>query len=279
MAARDFGWIQIFSENSQEAYDNLLQAIKIAEHPSVKLPVMVTTDGFIISHCLEKIEMLDDSAAKDYIGKFKAYTNLLDTKNPVTVGALDLQNYYFEHRRQVAEAMKASKDIILEVGEDFGKRFKRKYGLFETYKLDDADIAVVCLGSTAGSAKAVIDEIREKGIKAGLLKIRVFRPFASEEISSVLENIRAVAVIDRSDGLATTGGPVFNEIRSALYDKKKKPIVVDYICGLGGREITHDHIKEIFQDLQDIAETGSVKELIRYKGLRSAAADSAQGVR
>ena len=268
MAARDFGWLHIFSENTQEAYDNMLQAIRIAEHPDVKLPAMVTTDGFIISHCLEKIEILDDSVVKEFVGKFVPSTNLLDLKNPVTIGALDLQNYYFEHKRQVSEAMKRSKAVILEIGKEFGKKFGREYGFFEKYKLDDADFAVVCLGSTAGSAKAVVDELREKGKKAGLLKIRVFRPFPEEEIAAALENIKAVAVIDRSDGFAATGGPVFSEIRSALYDKKKKPIIVDYIAGLGGREITHEHILEIYADAEKIAAGQSPKEFVQYKGVR-----------
>ena len=268
MAARDFGWIQIFSENSQEAYDNMLQAMKICENKEVRLPAMVTTDGFIISHCLEKVELFDDETVKAYVGEFPAYTKLLDTDNPVTLGALDLQNYYFEHKRQAAEAMRNSKKVILEVGKEFGKKFGREYGFFEKYKLEDADIAIVCLGSTAGSTKSVVNELREKGVKAGLLKIRVFRPFPGEEIALALENIKAVAVIDRSDGYASAGGPVFSEIRSALYDKKKKPVVVDYIAGLGGREITHIHIIEIFADLEKIAKTGSVEQLIQYKGVR-----------
>ncbi len=266
--ARDFGWIQIFSENSQEAYDNMLQAVKIAEHPKVKLPAMVTTDGFIISHCLEKIEMHDDATAKEYIGKFPAYTKLLDIKNPVTLGALDLQNYYFEHKRQVAEAMKEAKSVILEVGRDYGKKFGREYGFFESYKLDDAEMAVVCLGSFAGSAKAVIDEYREKGIKIGLLKIRVYRPFPAEEIAAALAHLKAVAVVEKCDGFAAKGGPLYDEIRSCLYDLQKKPLVTDYIVGLGGREVTHAHITEIFDELKETAASGKVKEPIQYKGVR-----------
>lgn len=268
MAARDFGWLHIFSENSQEAYDNMLQAIRIAEHPDVKLPIMVTTDGFIISHCLEKVEIFDDNVVKDYVGKYPAYTNLLDLKNPVTLGALDLQNYYFEHKMQVADAMIKSKKIILEVGKDFGKKFGREYGFFETYMLEDADVAVLCMGSTAGSAKEVVKEMRSKGVKAGLFKLRVFRPFPAEEIASALENVKVVAVIDRADGFAATGGPVFSEVRSALYDKKKKPIVIGYICGLGGREITHRHLEEIIEESDKIAKGEPVKQFTNYKGLR-----------
>ncbi|MCX5748775.1 MAG: pyruvate ferredoxin oxidoreductase [Candidatus Saganbacteria bacterium] len=283
MAARDFGWIQIFSENSQEAYDNLLQAVKIAEHTDVRLPVMVTTDGFIISHCLEKIEMLDDNVVKDYVGKFPAYTNLLDLKNPVTIGALDLQNYYFEHKMQAAEAMRNAGKIILEVGKDFGKKFGREYGYYEKYMLDDADIAVVCMGSVAGSMKEVVNEYRAKGVKIGLLKLRVFRPFPEKEIADALENIKAIAVIDRCDGYAAKGGPLFEEIKCALYERSKRPLVADYICGLGGREVTQSHLNEIVEDLKAISSVGKikiieetnkaaqgepVKQVVSYKGVR-----------
>ncbi|MFA5104609.1 MAG: pyruvate ferredoxin oxidoreductase [Candidatus Margulisiibacteriota bacterium] len=267
-AARDFGWIQIFSENSQEAYDNMLQAVRIAEHPKVKLPTMVTTDGFIISHCLEKIEMLDDDVVKEYVGKFPAYTNLLDLKNPVTIGALDLQNYYFEHKVQVAEAMKSAKEIILEVGREYGKKFGREYGFFEKYKMDDAEMAIVCLGSVAGSAKSVIDEFRDKGVKIGLLKLRVYRPFPGEEIAAELERMKAVAVVEKCDGFSAKGGPLYDEIRSCLYDKKQKPLIINYITGLGGREVTHAHITEIFDELKNTAESGKMKEPIQYKGVR-----------
>lgn len=268
MAARDAGWIQIFSENSQEAYDNMLQAVRIAEHTNVRLPIMVTTDGFIISHCLEKVELFEDNVVKEYIGKFKAETNLFDFENPITIGALDLRDYYFEHKKQVADAMIEAKKVILEVGEDFGKRFKRPYGFFEKYCLDDAEIAIVCLGSTAGTTKNAVDALRAKGIKAGLLKMRVFRPFPVEEIVSVLENIKAIAVLDRSDGFAAAGGPLFTEIRSAMYANKKQPSLVNYIYGLGGRETTCDDITEIFDDINKIAKEGLSGKLVRYKGVR-----------
>lgn len=268
MAARDFGWIQIFSENSQEAYDNMLQAVKIAEHKDVRLPAMVTTDGFIISHCLEKIEMLDDKDVNEYIGKYVPETNLLDVENPVTVGALDLRDYYFEHKKQAADAMHTAKKIILEVGEEFERKFNRKYGFFEKYCLDDAEIAIVCLGSTAGTTKTAIDALREKGIKAGLLKLRVFRPFPEKEIASAIEHVKSIAVLDRSDSYAAIGGPLFTEVRSALYGSKKSPSLVNYIYGLGGRETTCNDIVEIFDDLIKISKEGKAENLVRYKGVR-----------
>src|SRR3989339_1877475 len=203
MAARDFGWIQIFSENSQEAYDSLIQAVRIAENHDVLLPTMVTTDGFIISHCLDKIEVLDDKDITAFIGKDRKPNNsLLDLDKPTTLGSIDLQDYYFEHRVQVAEAIKNSKKTIIEVANEFAKKFGRQYGLIEEYKLADADYAIVALGSTCGTAKVVIDELRAKGIKAGLLKIRVYRPFPAEEIAQALSKIKNVAVLDRADGWA-----------------------------------------------------------------------------
>ena len=268
MAARDFGWIQIFSENPQEAYDNTIQAIKIAEDPRVRLPAMVTTDGFIISHCMEKIETIDDAKVKEYIGEFKPEYSLLDIDNPITVGSLDLQDYFFEHKYAVAEAMRGAKKVIEEVGRDFGKKFGREYKLFEGYMLDDADIAIVALGSTAGTAKSVVDDLRSKNIKAGLLKPRVFRPFPYEEIVQALSKIKAVAVFDRSDKFSSMGGPLFTEITSVLYDSPVKPKILNYIYGLGGRDISKEEIDGVYRELQEIMKTGKVKKTYNYLGVR-----------
>lgn len=268
MAARDFGWIHIFSENAQEAYDNVLQAVKIAEHSKVKLPVMVTTDGFIISHCMEKIDILDDSEAREYVGEYKPEYSLLDTANPITVGALDLQDYYFEHKYAVVEAMRGVNDVIIDVGLDFAKKYGRNYGLFEGYQLDDAEIAVVALGSTAGTAKAVVDSLREKKIKAGLLKLRIFRPFPHEEIAATLSKMKAVAVMDRSDSYNSAGGPVFTEIRSALFDLAIKPKLINYIYGLGGRDISKEEIESVYNEIGEIANTGKIRHLFNYIGVR-----------
>jgi pyruvate ferredoxin oxidoreductase alpha subunit len=265
MAARDFGWLQIFSENSQEAYDSLIQAIRIAEDPRVHLPAMVTTDGFIISHCLDRIEILEDAEVKTFVGaERKVSSSLLDTEKPTSVGLLDLQDYYFEHRVPVAQAIKDSKKVILEVAEEFGRKFGRKYGLFEKYQLDDAEVAIVALGSTCGTAKVVIDELRAKGVKAGMLKIRVFRPFPAEEIAAVLASIPAVAVLDRSDGWAGQGGQVFAEIRSAMYELAKKPKLINYVYGLGGREIDLPQLRKVFSDLQAVDK----QPLVQYLGVR-----------
>jgi pyruvate ferredoxin oxidoreductase alpha subunit len=265
MAARDFGWLQIFSENSQEAYDSLIQAVRIAEDTRVQLPAMVTTDGFIISHCLDKIEILEDNDVKDFIGRErKAASSVLDIAKPVSIGLLDLQDYYFEHRMHVAEAMRGAKKVILEVADEFAKKFGRQYGLFEGYKLEDAEHVIVALGSTCGTTKVVVDELRAKGVKAGLLKIRVFRPFPGEEIAAALSKAKTVAVLDRSDTWSAQGGQVFTEIRSAMFDMATKPKLINYIYGLGGREIDPDQIRHVYDSLQKVEK----QPLVQYLGIR-----------
>lgn len=252
MGARDSGWIQIYSENSQEAYDNMIQAIKIAE--KAKLPVMVTTDGFIISHCMEVVEFYPDEDVKKFVGEYKPERYLLDIKRPYTLGSIDLQDYYFEHRYQLAEAMRSSKDIILEVAKEFKQTFCRSYDMYEKYQLDDAEIAIVVIGSTAGTAKVVVSELRSEGIKAGLLKIRVFRPFPTEQIAKDLAHIKAIAVMDKADSCSGAFAPLYSDIVSSLYSAGvSAPRVENYVYGLGGREISTEHIKKIYDTLYKIA--------------------------
>ncbi|OGB87135.1 pyruvate ferredoxin oxidoreductase [candidate division WOR-1 bacterium RIFCSPLOWO2_02_FULL_46_20] len=258
MAVRDFGWIQIFSENAQEAYDSVLQAVLIAEDEKVRLPAMVTTDGFIISHCMEKIETMEDDAAKKYIGEHKVKNSILNLEKPITLGSLDLQDYYFEHKMPVVEAMKQAKDVIVKVGKEFGQKFGREYGLLEEYKLADAEFAVVALGSTCGTTKAVVDELRNNGLKAGLLKVRVFRPFPGEEIAQALSKVKAAVILDRSDTYCNQGGQLYTEIRSAMYEAAKKPLLANYIYGLGGREISLEGIRQIYKQLQECQSSGQV---------------------
>ncbi|MDP2808501.1 MAG: transketolase C-terminal domain-containing protein [bacterium] len=265
MGCRDAGWIHIFSENAQEAYDSMIQAVRIAEHHDVRLPVMVTTDGFIISHGMERIDTLPDSEVQSFIGKYDPLMHLLDVKKPFTMGAINLTDYYFEHRRAMVDAQNNALKVIKEVGSEFGKKFDTNYGLIEKYQLDDAEVAIVALGSTCGTAKVVIDKLRKQGVKAGLLKIRVFRPFPVEEIVKALENIQTVAVLDRSDSIGSFGGPVFTEIRSALYGSAKKPQIAGVIYGLGGREIDMEQIEGLFLDLK----AGKVKaDSVSYLGVR-----------
>ncbi len=265
MMVRDAGWIQIFSENCQEAYDNMLQAVRIAE--TAKLPVVVTTDGFIISHGMERLEILSDEDAKNFVGEYKPENYLLNFDKPITVGALDLTDYYFEHKRQQVEAIKDSKKVILDVAKEFGTKYGRTYGLFEQYKMDDAQIAIVAMGSTAGTTKVVVDELRKNGVKAGLIKPRVFRPFPKEELAEALKNVKAIAVMDRSDSMNAQEGPLCVEVKAALFDADIKVPVLNYIYGLGGREIKLEDINFVYNELTD-AVSGKSKNRISYLGVR-----------
>lgn len=268
MGARDAGWIQIYSENCQEAYDNLIQAVRIAEAEKIRLPVMVTFDGFIISHAMERVEILEDDEVSQFIGEYKNAYSLLDVDSPVTYGPLDLYDYYFEHKRQQMEAMEISPEVIQKIGREFGDLSGRYYDLMGNYQLEGAELVVVAAGSTAGTVKSVVEELREKGEKVGLLKIRIFRPFPAKQIAEALRSVKAVAVLDRSVSFGAQGGPIFLEIRSALFDETKPPAVVNYIYGLGGRDIGIDEIKRVYKNLERIAQTKKVEELVGYLGLR-----------
>jgi len=266
MGARDSGWIQIYCENSQEAYDSLIQAIRIAEE--CLLPIMVTIDGFIISHAMEAVETFDNKEIQDFIGKYKPAHPLLDVEHPITLGAIDFNDYYFEHKRSQIEAMNNVMPVILKTAQEFKKTFGRNYGLFEEYMLEDAETAIVVIGSTAGTAKVAVNNLRKQGKKVGLLKIRVFRPFPAEEISKILSNLKAVAVLDRSTGMNAYTAPVFTEISSALYAYGKNPKAINYIYGLGGRDIFVEDIEKVYKDLEKIATTGKIENLINYIGVR-----------
>jgi pyruvate ferredoxin oxidoreductase alpha subunit len=271
MGARDAGWVHLFAENAQESYDNAIQSLRIGEHPDVLLPVMFMHDGFITSHGYERLEVYDDAEVKDFVGEYEPTYPLLDWRNPVTYGPLDFYDYYYEHKRQQVEAMENVKQVIIDVGQEFGKKFGRTYGLFETYKLDDADIGVVVLSSAAGTTKATVDNLREQGHKVGLLKPRVFRPFPAEEIVDALKHLRAVAVMDRSISFGAMGnaGPLFLEILAALqvYGNGRVP-VANYVFGLGGRDIVPSQIETVFQDALKMAETGKPKQLVTFLGVR-----------
>ncbi|MGM0370037.1 MAG: pyruvate ferredoxin oxidoreductase [Bacillota bacterium] len=268
MGARDAGWIQLFAENAQEAYDNAIQAVKISENEDVMLPSMVNMDGFIISHAVENLHLLDDNEVQDFVGTYNSENPLLDSENPVTVGPLDLQDFYFEHKMQQAAAAENVKDVVLDVAEEYAELSGREYGLFEEYKLDDAEIAIVALGSTTGTAKSAVDNLRENGVQAGLLKIRLYRPFPAEEIADVLDNLEAVAVLDRAETFSTTGGPLFADIRAALYDNKADVEAVNYIYGLGGRDIKVEEIETVYKDLEEIVASSNVEDRVQYLGVR-----------
>ena len=258
MGVRDAGWIMLFSENNQEAYDNTVMAHRIAEHKDVLLPLMICQDGFITSHSIENIELIEDEKVKKFIGKYKPEHYLLNDKEPMAVGPLDVQSYLFEHKYQQAQAMVNAKKVIIDVANEFEKLTGRKYSFFEEYKLDDADFAIVCMNSTAGTTKFVVDKLREKGIKAGLLKLRVFRPFPAEEIAKALSSLKAVAVLDKSDSLNAAGGALFEDITSAMYTNNVHVPMINYIYGIGGRDTTAYDLESVFQDLQDVVKNNSI---------------------
>ncbi len=280
MAERDSGWIQIYVENAQEAYDSIIQAFKIAEDLDVSLPIIVGLDGFTVSHTLENVDVLTEDTVKQFIGdrqlpnvlthEGKTVPFKLDPENPMTMGPIAFQNYYFEFKRQQEEGMKNALKRIQEVNSEYAKVSGRSYGngLIDAYKLEDAEIAVVCVGSTSGTLKVIIDELRQEGIKAGLLRLRTFRPLPFEELRKALGNVTAIAVMDKSMSFGGFGGAVFHEVRHALYDEKQRPPVVNYIYGLGGRDTSPHELKKIFEELTHIAKTGHVETKIHYLGLR-----------
>jgi pyruvate ferredoxin oxidoreductase alpha subunit len=280
MAERDSGWIQLYVENSQEAYDSIIQAFRIAEDVGVLLPIIVGLDGFTLSHSLENVEVLEGDTVKRFVGirqfpdvltqEGKRVPFRLDTDNPMTMGPIAFPNYYFEFKRQQDEAMKNALALIQRVNREYAELSGRSYGngLVETYRLEDAEIATVCVGSTAGTMKTIVDELRQEGVKAGLLRLRTFRPLPVEEIRSALENVKAIAVMDKSMSFGGNGGAVFHEVRHVLYEAENRPYVVNYIYGLGGRDSSPRELRSVYGDLQRILQTQRVEKPVTYLGLR-----------
>lgn len=268
MGARDSGWIQIYSETNQEAYDNFIQAMPIGENKEVRLPVMVCQDGFITSHAVENIELLEDEKVKEFVGEYCPENYLLKKENPLAVGPYDISNYYMEHKKQQAEAMKNAKPVILSVAKKFEELSGRSYGLFEEVEMDDAEYALVIIGSSAGTAKEAIRRLRKEGKKVGLIKIRVFRPFPMEELAKALGYVKAVAVMDKAESFSACGGPLFAEVRSALYDLDHRPKAINYVYGLGGRDICVEDFAYIYDQLDEIVKTGKTGETYRHIGQR-----------
>ncbi len=271
MGARDAGWIQIFAESAQEAYDNTLQAIRIAEHKDLLTPVMSMQDGFITGHGVERVEILPDEAVKEFIRPFQVTYSMLDVDNPLTMGAWDFYDYYFEHKRQQTDALSRALPIIEQVGQEYGELTGRSYGILDTFGMEDAEMAIVVLASTAGTARTVIRQARAEGVRIGLVKPRVFRPFPDQHLLEALGNCRAVAVLDRSIsfGAMEGAGPLFLELAAALFTHGKNDApMVDYIFGLGGRDTLPGHIEQVVSDLQEIVRTGKRGPLVRYLGLR-----------
>jgi pyruvate ferredoxin oxidoreductase alpha subunit len=280
MAERDSGWLHIYVENAQEAYDSIIQAFKIAEDIGVSLPIIVGLDGFTISHTLERVDTLSEEVVKKFVGERqfpmvlthegKTVPFKLDPENPMTMGPNALQNYYFEFKRQQQEGMNIALKKIQEVNSEYAKISGRSYGngLIDAYQLEDAEIAIVCIGSTAGTLKVIVDQLRQEGIKAGVLRLRTFRPLPVEELQNALKNIKVIAIMDKSMSPGGLGAAVFHEVRNALYDVKEHPIMVNYIFGLGGRDNSPRDLRRIFEDLIRITRTGQVEKTVHYLGLR-----------
>ncbi len=268
MGARDTGWVQLYAEDVQEAYDNLIQAVVIGEREEVRLPVMNCLDGFLLSHSYELLEVEDTDAVREFVGPYKPINPILDIENPITYGPLDLYDFYFEHKRSQMEAYPPAKQAIIEEGKRFGEVFGREYGLLEGFMLDDAELVVVGLGSTCGTLRDVVTATRADGVKAGMLKIRAFRPFPAEEIAAALKGASAIAVLDRAMSFGAHAGPLYAEVTSALYSYGVTIPANNYIYGLGGREILPEDLAKCFVDLAEVAESGQPAEPISFLGLR-----------
>lgn len=268
MGARDSGWIQLYAEDNQEAYDNMVMAFNIAEHRDVMLPIMICQDGFITSHAMMNMELLDDLTVKEFVGEREPVDYLLNPEEKFAVGPYAVSDYYMESRKAQAHAMENAKQVILDVAKDFEKISGRKYGLIEEYKMDDAEYAMVIIGSAAGTAKEAIDQMRAEGEKVGLIKIRSFRPFPGAEIAASLKKCKAVAVMDRSEAFSTNGGPVGAETMQAMYTAGCTAKAINIMYGIGGRDVTVDDMKGVYKTLMEIAETGETGPTYRYMGLR-----------
>ena len=265
MAVRDSGWIMLASETNQEAYDNMIMAHRIAENNNVMLPLMVLQDGFITSHAIENIELIETDKVKKFVGTYNPEHYLLNRKEPIAVGPMDLQPYLTEHKKQQAVAMENAKEVILDVARDFEQMTGRKYDLFEKYRLEDAEYVIVCMNSTAGTVTETIDNLRKNGIKAGLLKIRVFRPFPGKEIAIALRNAKAVAVLDKVPLVSGTPGPLYEDVVSSMFQEQVSTKAINYTYGVGGRDVTVKQIEKVYQDLQDLKDMSNP---VRFLGLK-----------
>jgi len=266
LASQDSGWLQIYAENAQEAYDTTIQLVKIAEE--ALLPGIVSTDAFIISHGMERLELLDDKKVPEFLGERKAPYSLLDVDHPLTFGALDLQDYFFEHKRSEIDAMDKVLPIIEKVQKEFGEKFGRNYSTVDEYKMDDAEIAIMAMGSTGGTGKVAVDRLREKGKKVGLVRCRVYRPFPKDAMLKAVTKPKVLGIMDRADTLSTLGGHLYNACRSILYDADTRPLIKNYIYGLGGRDISIEDIEKAYEQLFDIQKSGKVDKDIVYYGVR-----------
>jgi pyruvate ferredoxin oxidoreductase alpha subunit len=278
MGARDAGWIQLYSENNQEAYDNIIQAIRIGEHPDVRLPVMVCQDGFITSHSVENMELMEDAEVRKFTGTYNPEFSLLGDV-PIAMGPYESADYYIEHKRQQAEGINRALSVVKEIAAEYEQISGRAYETIEAFEMEDAEYALIVIGSTAGTAKAAIRELRAEGSKVGLVKIRLFRPFPEADIVQALGDVKGVAVMDKAEGFSANGGPLFADVCTALYRHGKHCCARNFVYGLGGRDVKTDDIMYVFREIARETESGTeggsagagagaVAEPYRYLGVR-----------
>ncbi len=267
MGSRDCGWIQIYVENPQEAYDWTLQALKIAEDPEISLPATVNLDGFTVSHAMEDLNHLSDDQVTGFLPP-RSPVYRFEPENPITVGALAMPDYYFEVKRLQEDALRKVPQVLRKVTKEYEKVSTRKYGEIETFEMDDAETAILCMGSTAGTVRTVVRELRGKGKKVGAVKLWLYRPFPSEELLSVICNLKALAVVERAISFGAPYGALASDVACVLQDCKTKPKIFDVICGLGGRDISPQDIRMVFDEADQVARTGIVRDRVKFLGVR-----------
>jgi len=277
MGARDSGWIQIYCENSQEVYDACIEAWRMGEHPDVQLPVMVCLDGFTLSHTMENVLTIPDEEVEKFVGEREFITVRghmgeaefrLDPEIPLSMGPLDLQDFYFEHKLQQVEAMKLALVAMSDVDAEYAKVSGRRYGMLHPYRMEDAEVAIMGLGSTMGTVRHVVDGLRDEGVKAGMVGMRVFRPFPVEELIEAIGDVSVVGVLDKAASFGAPGGPLYEEVKTVFYDEADRPLIADYVYGLGGRDASPGLIRGVFNSLAEIRSKGEVSEKVSYVGVR-----------
>jgi len=267
MNARDTGWVILFAENAQEAYDLTLQAFKIAESHDVLLPVAINLDGFIISHSLEVVKVLSDEDVKRFLPR-RDPVYPIDFENPATYGPLALQDYFFEVKRQQADAIGRAKEVVKKVGEEYGRVSGRPYSLVKEYGMEDAEVAVVALGSSVGTLRAVARRLRKEGKKVGVLGLTLFRPLPREELMKHLEGVKVLIVMDRAVSYGSTGGPLYLEVAGLLFRSDLRPLTLNVIYGLGGRDLRPSDVEAIFDEGFKCLERGRVEKELLWVGVR-----------
>lgn len=244
MSTRDCGWITIFAENAQDAFDQTLCAFKISENRDVLIPAMVCIDGFHVSHVIESYVSLEQKDVDGFLPPYK-YPYPLDPAKPVTIGAFGIPAYYSEVKKSQEVAMRASKEVVLQVWDDFYKMTSRRYMPVEKYRTENVEVLLLTMGSFSETAMAAIDKLQEEGMKVGLIRLRLWRPFPFDEIIASLADARTVIVLDRAISFGGVLGPVCSEIKAAFYSEKKRPQIIGFTAGIGGRDISAGTFEDI----------------------------------